>query len=382
MNRFPFEPTVRVGLCEDAPFRLDPHGVYDVDASEEALTYTPRSPQCAMGVHGLKIGRGFHWQQARDMRFAGTIQLRRDENRSLLLNFIKAEEYLASVVGSEMNPLANAEYIKAHAIISRSWLLRMLSGMKKTEQKQNTSPFIIWTQADAHHGYDVCPDDHCQRYQGLDAVTPASRAAVQATRGLALTDADGNIVDARFSKCCGGKTEIFSTCWDDEDYPYLVSKTDPYCAQIGSTDLSSYLKDYDRMTVNPYEWEESVSAELIQTNFKRDFGIDTGKIKALIPIKRGPSGRIRELKIVGENGEYVVGKELTIRRLLSETHLYSSAFDVVGLCEGKFRLKGRGWGHGVGLCQIGAAVMAAHGATAREILEFYYPNTTITEIYG
>lgn len=382
MNPFPFEPTVRVGLCEDAPFGLEPHGPYDVDAAEQMLTYTPRTPQCAMGVRGLQIGRGFHWQQERAMRFPGLIQLRHVNGHTLLLNMVKAEEYLASVVGSEMNPLAGAEYIKAHAVISRSWLLRMLMAKKRKEPQ--ASP-LRWTQADAHEHYDVCPDDHCQRYQGLEAVTPASRAAVEATRGLVLVDSDGEVADARFSKCCGGRTELFSSCWDDVDYPYLQSVEDPYCSPeriaASGIDMGQYLKEYDRLTTDFYEWEARVPASLIREKVKCGYGRDLGEIIELKALRRGSSGRIVELQIAGTAGALSVGKELEIRRLLSDTHLRSSAFAVTGLDDGIFTLKGRGWGHGVGLCQIGAAVMAAEGRSFREILAHYYPGTSLTTIY-
>lgn len=381
---FQFEPTVRIGLCENEPFGLVPHGKYSVDAAENQVFYLPLHADSFMKVKGLEIGRGFHWSQRRDLRFPGVIRLERDNDRSRLLNIVKAEEYLKMVVGSEMNPLAPPELIKAHAIISRSWLMRQLMrGGKSQRQAADTNPFIRYTESDAHIGYDVCNDDHCQRYQGLDAVTETSSAAVEATRGIVLTDvSSGSITDARFSKCCGGKSEIYSTCWGDMDFESLQSVDDPYCApdRLHRHDVSRLLKDYDALTDDYYRWRRVVPAALIAANIRNMFGVDVGGVISMKALRRGPSGRISLLKISGTDSEIEIGKELTIRRVFSDSHLYSSAFDIEKTDDG-FTLTGHGWGHGVGLCQIGAAVMAAEGYSHEQILSHYYRNTQLSKLY-
>lgn len=385
MNLPPFEPLVRVGLCEDSGFGLHPEGPYDVNASENQIVYTPLSPDSRMKVSGITIGRGFHWESKHTFRYRGSIILSRNCGKSLLVNALKAEEYLQSVISSEMSPDAPAEYLKAHAIISRSWLLQILSGAKRPETAENyeAGHIITYTQNEAHTGFDVCPDDHCQRYQGIDAINPAALRAVMDTRGNVLTFR-GEIADARFSKCCGGITERFSTCWNNLDYPYLPAKEDPYCDPSAlspqlSAGLRRCLKNYDADT-SYYRWEKTVPKELIRQNLRKQHNLNLGEIISLEPLSRGDSGRIHRLRIIGSKGSVIIGKELTIRRLLSDSHLYSSAFEIEKTSAG-FLLRGRGWGHGVGLCQTGAAVMALRGMTCREILSFYYPGTSLTKIY-
>ena len=384
MNMIYGEPTVRVGLSEEGGFGLHPHGSYDINAAEDVVTYTPMEQDAFMEVTGIRIGRGFHWDSKRTMRYGGIIQLMRIKERTLLLNMLKAEQYLQCVVGSEMHPDAPTEFVKAHAVIARSWLLRMITSKRKALREMSVNPLITWTEADAHQYFDVCPDDHCQRYQGLDAITPGSKAAVEATRGLILIDEQNDIADTRYSKCCGGKTELFSTCWADKDYPYLTSINDPYCHpdRLASALKAhpSLLKDYDAATDEYYTWEQEVPEALIRHNLKERFNTDIGSITDLKIVKQGPSGRVYELEIVGTTGSVVLGKELSIRRLLSETHLLSSAFTIKKR-SGLFILRGRGWGHGVGLCQIGAAVMAVEGKTCSEILDFYYPHTRLSKVY-
>ncbi|MCM1318913.1 MAG: SpoIID/LytB domain-containing protein [Muribaculaceae bacterium] len=378
------EPTVRIGLSEEGGFGLKPYGSYDVSASEGSVAYTPVKDDAFMEISGIRIGRDFHWESKRTMRYGGIIRLQRDNNKTILLNLLKAEKYLQSVVGSEMNPNAPEEFIKAHAIIARSWLLKMMTSKRPNQQFAQKNSNIRWTTASAHKLYDVCPDDHCQRYQGLDAITANSIIAVEATRGLILIDNDGEIADTRYSKCCGGKTELFSTCWESVDYPYLTSFEDPYCHPSRLTAaLTIYphlLKDYDASTRDYYEWDEEVPTALIEKNLREQYNVDIGHIIDLHPLQRGPSGRISELEVVGSNGSLVIGKELSIRRLLSKSHLLSSAFTIKP-GQDLFILRGRGWGHGVGLCQIGAAVMAAEGKSFREILGFYFPNTILSKVY-
>lgn len=378
------EPIVRVGLSEDGGFGLHPHGKYAIDASENVVTYMPTEQDAYMEITGIRIGRNFHWDSKRTMRYGGIIQLMRNAGHTMLLNMLKAEQYLRSVVGSEMNPDAPTEFVKAHAVIARSWLMRMLTSKRRMMPAKSDNPLMSWTTSSAHTAYDVCPDDHCQRYQGLDAITASSKAAVEATRGLILVDEHDEIADTRYSKCCGGNTELFSTCWENEDYPYLTSVEDPYCHPDRLTDAlakhSFLLKDYDAATDKYYEWEAVVSEELIRENLRERFNTDIGKITHLTPLRCGPSGRIYQLEVSGTSGSIIIGKELSIRRLLSDTHLLSSAFTIKQR-PGLFILKGRGWGHGVGLCQIGAAVMAVEGKTCQEILEYYYPNTRLSKIY-
>lgn len=381
------EPLVRVALSEDSPFGLYPHGRYNVNASENMITYQPLEEDSHMEVRGIRIGRGFHWDSLCAFTYPGVIQVVKDDGHTLLLNILKAEKYLESVTGSEMHPQAPAEFAKAHTIIARSWLLRQMSKSKAGESRGGEvvpGRVITWTEATAHKGYDVCSDDHCQRYQGLGSVSETSRRAVEQTRGMVLTDGQGDIVDARYSKCCGGATELFSTCWADIDYPYLKRVEDPYChparLKAALEKHPTLLKDYDSRTADYYEWRVEVPASLIEKNLSELYDVNIGEVRELEPVNTGTSGRISELLIKGTEGEVVVGKELTIRRLLSDTHLYSSAFTIQRQGSA-FILNGRGWGHGVGLCQIGAAVMAVAGLTCEEILAHYYPGTRLTKLY-
>lgn len=387
MNPLFGEPLVRVALSEDSPFGLHPHGRYAVNASEGMITYQPLEEDSCMEIKGIRIGRDFHWDTVCSFTYTGVVQVSKQGGHTLLLNILKAEKYLESVTGSEMHPQAPIEFAKAHAVIARSWLLRQMS-LPPAPPSPACAPIagrhITWTQASAHKGFDVCCDDHCQRYQGLGSVSETSAQAVALTRGLVLTDDNGDIADTRYSKCCGGVTELFSTCWEDSDYPYLVPVSDPFCHPDrlkGALALHpSLLKDYDSLTRDYYEWTREIPASEIAENLRRRFGMDIGDVVDLIPVLIGPSGRLRELFVKGTAGEVVIGKELAIRRLLSPTHLYSSAF-TVKRAGSVFRLEGKGWGHGVGLCQIGAAVMAVEGFTCSQILEHYYPHTHLSKIY-
>lgn len=387
MTRLPFEPTVRVGICENEAFGLKPIGSFQINASENQITYTPLAPDSHMEVSGMTIGRCFHWQSRLTLRYHGVFTLTRDKTgNSRLVNFIKAEEYLKSVVSSEMNPKAPSEYLKAHAIISRSWLMRILSRNSDMPSLTLKSPqrFISYTQNDTHSHFDVCADDHCQRYQGIDNINDKAYKAVRDTHSLILVDAEGKIADTRFSKCCGGTTELFSTAWNDKDFAYLPAKDDPYCnpdilSAEESAALHDCLKEYDA-TTSYYRWKTHIDSALIRQNIMSLYGEDIGEILALTPSRIGPSGRICELSIQGSLRSCNIGKELTIRKILSNTHLLSSAFTIHPETDG-FTLRGKGWGHGVGLCQTGAAVMALRGFTCNEILEFYYPGTRITSYY-
>lgn len=366
---FDREPTLRVGI----PFR----GEAPTPLGEGGWL-----------LSSSDIGRGFHWKRGIRIVLPGDITT--DRERGIIINSVPVEKYLECVVGSEMNPEAPIEFLKAHAIVSRSWALH-----KTLHQQENglpDSPLESWEDTADHsgEGFDVCNDDHCQRYQGLQPLSDAAREAIGATRGRALLDSDGNLADARFSKCCGGKTEIFSTCWQEKDFPYLVSQEDPWCdlSRIYPEErthlLSTILKPYDLdRTPEEYvwdEWEAEISAETLRERVLATYGRDLGTIIRIEDSRRGPSGRIRNLRIIGENGELTVGKELPIRRLLSPDCLMSSNFTATTE-DGKIRLRGRGWGHGVGLCQIGAAAMAHEGASCEEILQFYYPATKLKRLY-
>lgn len=366
------EPSIRVGLITRG---------HPLLSSEGELTR----------VRNLLIGDGFHWMQVVDALFEGTVSpLAAPAGNIHAINTLPLESYLKSVTGSEMNPDAPMEFLKAHAVISRSWAITKIlhSGKDSDAGKVNEPERIVnWEDAGSHTGFDVCSDDHCQRYQGIPAGN-ARRAmeAVDATRGMVLTDPDGKVADARFSKCCGGMTEIFSSCWGDEDIPYLTSHPDPYCALSKMNEderecfLSSSLKGYDREPADPMHWQSEITFEEIADNLQKKFGRNIGRIREVTAATRSKAGRIVELRLIGEKGEMTVGKELMVRRLLSATHLYSSMIDLTPVAGG-LRIAGRGWGHGVGLCQIGAARMALDGHDFRNILEFYYPTAKLTELY-
>lgn len=337
-------------------------------------------------ISGLRLenalmGRGFHWQRVY------ALELPEDAvvlSLTPLVVEMPIESYLRSVVASEMNPQAPAEFLKAHAVVSRSWVAGKIEGRhidtEVPDGGRNCGEIREWEDTAAHVGFHVCNDDHCQRFQGVRPLAAQVRRALCETEGLVLTDADGRVADARFSKCCGGITERFSTCWQDVDYSYLSSVHDPWCdpAHLSSALLGRILKGYDVGT-DFYRWKRTVRTDGIERRLRERFNRSVGRVTALEALDRGMSGRIFRLKIIGTEGELTIGKELTIRRLLDDTCLLSSAFDIEKVKDG-FLLRGRGWGHGVGMCQIGAAAMAAAGYGFREILQFYYPGTQLA--YG
>ena len=324
-----------------------------------------------------------------------------------------------------MSATASLELLKAHAVVSRSWLFKMMEQRRWNAQnpegnffsfQRKDDEYIRWYDREDHTLFDVCADDHCQRYQGITIVTrPEVREAIVATRGQILTYGD-EICDARFSKCCGGMTEKFSACWDNHDEPYLIptrdiapreasvalspdltqeetakewmhTRPEAFCRTSDPQILSQIFKDYDRETEDFYRWNVSLTQDEIRTLIEERTGLKFGKILDLIPVERSESGRIVRLKIVGEEREFVIGKELEIRRTLSPTHLYSSAFvveksdETIEGAPTAFRLVGAGWGHGVGLCQVGAAVMGAEGYAYRDILLHYYKEAQIERKY-
>lgn len=346
-------------------------------------------------LHDVRIGIGFHWDRTEDQLFEGTMEIRDNgDGTKTAINTLDVEDYLTSVITSEMAATSNIELLKAHAVISRSWVLRPMWGETASlkdasgEGRCDTPDrHVVWYERDTHVGYDVCADDHCQRYEGItrrDEHPEAAKRvkeAVNATRGVVLVDPTDNdaICDTRFYKCCGGRTEEFETAWAPRHYRYLLSVECPYCNTNDARVLSQVLNNYDQETQDFYRWTVRYTAEELAAIIREKSGIDFGEIEALRPVKRGPSGRIYELEIVGSKHKMIVGKELEIRKWLSKTCLYSSAFEVerVGT---DFVLNGRGWGHGVGLCQIGASVMADKGYTYEQILAYYYTNAQLKKI--
>ena len=390
------ERDVRVGILKAPKVRVVFHSTYLLDgqpyegehcftpATEERL-FVPADSRATFTLKEVVIGIGFHWERKEKQTFCGALLLKMEEGQVRAINVVPVETYLTSVISSEMSANASLELLKAHAVISRSWLLRILQSSISKPQTSNLKPqisnpqtLIRWYDNEAHIGFDVCADDHCQRYQGVTRQSnPQVMEAIEATRGLVLTY-EGKVCDARFSKCCGGMTEVFESCWENIHHPYLVAKPDPYCNTTDKRILSQVLNNYDQETTDFYRWEVHYTTEELSALVARKSGIDFGRILDLIPMERGASDRIIMLKIVGEKCTMTVGKELEIRKWLSESHLYSSAFEVEKTADG-FILHGKGWGHGVGLCQIGAAVMGDQGISYDEILSFYYPHAELTK---
>ena len=385
-------------------------------------------------LHDVTIGKGFHWERRETQKFAGALKIIVENNGLTAINVIGVEDYLLSVISSEMNQNSPEEFLKAHAVISRSWVMAQLAHHGKiacdaAERESflkcrnieevvtwlamhrhsagNESPvpeapsgeteYIRWYDRSDHRNFDVCADDHCQRYQGLTRATETSvQKAIDATWGQVLTF-EGELCDARFSKCCGGTTELFSTCWAADDKAYLPALPDtpghlpldtanadgtivaPFCSLADSPLLARVFNSYDRETTDFYRWTQVYELSELSALVREKSGVDIGELTALEPLAKGASGRIFRLRVVGTKNSFIVGKELEIRRILSPSHLRSSAFDAEFTSDGRVILRGLGWGHGVGLCQIGAAVMADRGYGYRAILEHYYPGTQISE---
>ena len=385
----------------------------------QELFFEPTSPQSSFDLKAVTIGVDFHWQRQEDQRFKGALNLVATDKGIVTINQVDVEEYLTSVISSEMSANASKELLKAHAVISRSWLLAQVE--KNFSLNGSVTPYkscyrdnetlIRWYDREDHELFDVCADDHCQRYQGITRESTATvRDAIKATWGQVLTY-DGTLCDARFSKSCGGVFEQFENCWEPKHYHYLVARLDnanamdypdltveenarewilsspaAFCNTTDKHILSQVLNSYDQETTDFYRWTvEYDQAELSRLVRERS-GEDYGDIVDLIPVARGTSGRLYRLKIVGTKKTCIIGKELEIRRTLSPSHLYSSAFVVEkqgerdGLPE-RFVLKGAGWGHGVGLCQIGAAVMGEKGYDYKQILLHYFIDAEITKQY-
>ena len=391
----------------------------------EARTLSTMFAEPSFVMHNVTIGVNFHWERQEIQKFAGALKIIVSKGKLVAINVIGVEDYLLSVISSEMSAAADEEFLKAHAVISRSWVMAQLASTKnshkaevpdeicstpalvshldatlyKTESHSNDGhiEYVKWYDRDDHDLFDVCADDHCQRYQGLTrSVGQKVRKIIDATWGEVLKY-DGKLCDARFSKCCGGRMERFSVCWDDKDYDYLQSLPDTpaqqdgvraFCDTSDKEILAKVLNNYDQDTVDFYRWTEVYDREDLSALIEERSGISLGQLICLEPLERGQSGRIFKLKIVGAERTMVVGKELEIRRILSKSHLKSSAFEVEYHTEdgtkvdasedwAKLVLKGAGWGHGVGLCQIGAAVMATEGYDYRQILNHYYPGAVL-----
>jgi len=457
------EPTIAVGLMtlkdEEATLNFDLHGDFmtpdstrlasgsyvakvprgriqitaqsdnqQFDVKELLLTPADDS-HSSFTLHGVTIGIDFHWERKESQRFQGALRLKLDaDGRLIVINEISLERYITSVISSEMSATANPELLRAHAIVSRSWLLAQIkpwnTGRANADASQVTvktnergeEELIRWYAKEAHTEFDVCADDHCQRYQGITKATvPAVFEAVRATYGLVLTDGE-TVCDARFSKCCGGMTERYADVWDNTDIPYLTVFYDgeefpteyklplsdevnaeawmlgappAFCNTQDETILSRILPGFDQETRDFYRWRVTYTQQELQDLLWKKLGIDLGAIIAMEPVERAASGRLVKLRIIGENETLIIGKELEIRRALSPSHLYSSAFIVRSEDEGEesefpsqFTLIGAGWGHGVGLCQIGAALMAERGYEHTKIVSHYYPGASLHRLYA
>jgi len=430
------EPYIKVGIvsCKHIAFVLnDKYTVRNKNANGEhvvtfesgkicwngslydELLFESENENSSFVLKDVTIGINFHWERKEDQRFGSSLKFIVEENLITAINIIKTEDYLTSVIASEMSSSASLELLKAHAVISRSWLLAQIEKNKTCTIKERNSSFvetekerIRWYDREDHANFDVCADDHCQRYQGVSRAfenIAQVKQAIEWTRGQILVSEEGNICDARFSKCCGGVVEEFQNCWEDVKHPYLIKLRDSenscdvpdltlekesvrwieerpvaFCNTTDKNILSQVLNNYDQETTDFYRWTVTYSQKELSELIKRRSGIDFGTVLELIPVERGSSGRIKKLKIAGTIKTMTLGKELEIRRTLSESHLYSSAFYVEK--EGdNFILHGAGWGHGVGLCQIGAAVMGEKGHKYDTILLHYYPNAKIEKKY-
>lgn len=389
------------------------------------LSFHPQSEDANFSLDDVTIGVNFHWERKETQTFLGTLCFIVDSDKICAINELPVEKYLESVISSEMRATSSLEFLKAHAVISRSWLLAQIGRrLAHTDAGNDFFAFtktddtlVRWYGRDDHTLFDVCADDHCQRYQGITKETsPQASQAVKATMGQILMDGN-EICDARFSKCCGGISEEYKYCWENIRKPYLSAVRDSkdavdsdsqsfpdltiesnaekwirsapvsFCNTHDKKILSQVLNDYDQETADFYRWKVSLTQEEIKKLLAEKMNLDLGDIKELVPIERGKSGRISLLKIIGTQRTFTIGKELEIRRALSESHLYSSAFVIDVFDKNKqgvpqrFELLGAGWGHGVGLCQIGAAVMGEKGYSYDQILLHYYQGAGIKRIY-
>ncbi|MEH2830213.1 DUF4922 domain-containing protein [Segatella copri] len=386
------------------------------------LTFHPQSADASFSLSDVTIGVNFHWERKENQTFLGTLRFVVESDKIVAINELPVEKYLESVISSEMSATSSLELLKAHAVISRSWLLAQMKKRREVAESGNNffsftkkeDTLIRWYDREDHTLFDVCADDHCQRYQGITKETsPHVAEAIRQTKGQILMDGE-EICDARFSKCCGGITEEFQYCWEDTPKTYLTAVRDialgvehtlpnltneeeaekwirfnppAFCNTQDKKILSEVLNDYDQETVNFYRWKETLSQEKLQQLIADKLKMDLGAILDMKAVERGKSGRISKLQIIGTEKTFTIGKELEIRRTLSDSHLLSSAFvvdkydkDEQGVPQ-RFELIGAGWGHGVGLCQIGAAVMGEQGYHYDAILLHYYQGAEIKKLY-
>ena len=382
------------------------------------VTFSPVAPDASFLLDDVTIGVKFHWERKEPQRFRGGLRIMLRPGKGLTaINAVPLEEYLASVISSEMSASAPAELLRAHAITSRSWLVAMLErGRLVHTPRQPVEPItpgttevIRWYSREDHDIFDVCADDHCQRYQGITKIISSAAAdAIASTRGVFLVH-DNTVCDARYYKACGGLTDNFPNSWEETDIPYLrsiadspaqhppirsegemerwvLSSPEAYCNTRDPAILRQILPSFDQETTDFFRWHVSYTREELEGLLRKKAGVDVGTLMDLVPVQRGPSGRLVRLRIVGTERTLTVGKDLEIRRWLSPSHLYSSAFivrtdrrdDGVPV---KLTLYGAGWGHGVGLCQIGAAVMAVRGFSAEEIVRHYFRGAELRKVY-
>jgi len=439
------EPRIRIGIMYEEKISFLLNGIYTLQQNgktytgqqvikyqngkiefdglfiqAEELIFSPENYESdSFDLLGVTIGIKFHWERKENQSFKGSLHFMCEDDKLSAINVLDLEDYLASVISSEMNATSSMELLKAHAVISRSWLIaQVLKGAEIQNSEQHyqslvetSDELIRWYDREDHHNFDVCADDHCQRYQGITRQsTELVLKAIKETKGLVLTS-EGQICDARFSKCCGGVSETFENVWEPKTHKYLQAITDGeesdlkldlkneshaenwiqsspdvFCNNSNKAILSQVLNDYDMETPDFFRWQVSYSQEEISDLISRKTGKEFGRIVDLIPLERGISGRIIKLRILGEKKSFIIGKELEIRKVLSESHLYSSNFVVekgakVDNIPSHFVLKGAGWGHGVGLCQIGAAVMGAKGYPFDKILLHYFRGAELEKRY-
>ena len=435
------EPIVSVGIVSasklcfslNAPYTVcgsQRYGNQVVELSEgrilwenalyDELLFEPTDAQSSFTLEDVTIGVNFHWERKEAQTFLGKLRFIVEDNNICAINELPVETYLTSVISSEMRATSSLELLKAHAVISRSWLLAQMEQRKAENNNVEKQPsffktneeIVRWYDREDHKRFDVCADDHCQRYQGITkAANKHVVEAIQQTAGEILTS-HGEICDARYSKCCGGAVEEFQYCWENIKKPYLqalpdtlpdstplpdltdeavarqwiLSSPDAFCNTTDQKVLSQVLNDFDQETTDFYRWNQTYSQAEVKQLLEEKLEVQFGDIIDLVPLSRGKSGRIYRLKIVGKERTLIIGKELEIRRVLSKSHLYSSAFivekaDIKDGVPQKFIIKGAGWGHGVGLCQIGAAMMGKQGYRYEEILLHYYKGAEITKAY-
>lgn len=435
------EPIVSVGIVSasklcfslNAPYTvcsLEQCGKQVVELSEgrilwennfyDELLFEPNDTQSSFTLEDVTIGVNFHWERKEAQTFLGKLRFIVENNNICAINELPVETYLISVISSEMRATSSLELLKAHAVISRSWLLAQMEQRKAENNNAVKQPSLFktdeeivrWYDREDHKHFDVCADDHCQRYQGITkAANKHVVEAIKQTAGEILTSR-GEICDARYSKCCGGAVEEFQYCWENIRKPYLqalpdtmpdttslpnltneavarqwiLSSPNAFCNTTDQKVLSQVLNDFDQETTDFYRWTQIYSQAEVKQLLEEKLAMQFGDIIDLIPMERGKSGRIYRLKIIGTQRTLIIGKELEIRRALSKSHLYSSAFvvDKVDIKDGvpqQFVIKGAGWGHGVGLCQIGAAMMGVQGYRYDEILLHYYKSAEITKVY-